>query len=274
MRQINFILLCFGFLLVLGGCSKFSKLQKSTDVMEKYNGALAYYDKKDYYRAGELLNEVIPLLRGTEQAEKALFFRAYCTYQLRELILSAYHFKSFVETYPRSAMAEEAMYLYCMSLYEDSPPYYLDQSNTVETLDAINSFLLNFPDNPNKERIASIAELCKVKLEVKAWENTKLYYKTENYKAASIALETFSKDYPESKFLEECYYLQVATQYFFAKNSIDTKKNERYDVLVDKYQNFIDKYPSSRFAKEAERYYKVAQARLGNSSASEEITKE
>jgi len=239
--------------------------------MVKYNGALGYYDKKDYYRAGELLNEVIPLLRGTEQAEKALFFRAYCTYQLRDLILSAYHFKNFVETYPRSAMAEEAMYLYCMSLYEDSPPYYLDQTNTLEALDAINTFLLNYPDNPNRDRISGIAELCKTKLEVKAWENTKIYYKTENYKAAAIAFENFSKDYPESKYIEECAFLKIATQYHYAKNSIEDKKNERYDVLIDRYQDFIDKFPQSRFARDAERFYKVAQARLSNNAASEEL---
>ncbi|WP_414524146.1 outer membrane protein assembly factor BamD, partial [Umezakia ovalisporum] len=97
-------------------CSEFSRLQKSTDTQEKFAGAQKYYDKKDFYRSSVLLDEVIPVLRGTDQAEKAHYLFAWCHYKMRMLSLSSYYFKHFTETFPRSVFAEEANYMYCLSL--------------------------------------------------------------------------------------------------------------------------------------------------------------
>jgi outer membrane protein assembly factor BamD len=84
-------------LLLLGftQCSKFSKLQKSQDVQEKYAGAVEFYDSKQYYKASVLLEEVIPLLRGSTQAEKAQFLFAWCHYKMRMLGTASYYFKNF-----------------------------------------------------------------------------------------------------------------------------------------------------------------------------------
>ena len=50
--------------LVLGSCSKFAKLQKEGTLEQKYEAALQFYKKADYYRAGLLFEEITPLLNG------------------------------------------------------------------------------------------------------------------------------------------------------------------------------------------------------------------
>lgn len=258
-ERLPVITVLLGLLLILGACSKFTRLEKTPDVMEKYAGAVAYYEKKDYYRAGILLEQCIPLLRGTEQSERAQFYRAYCTYHRRELILSSYHFKTFAETYPRSALAEEAYYMYCVSLMESSAPSILDQSSTEEAMDAINTFLTNYPDNPNRDRMVTFSKKLDEKLMKKDWDNTYLYFKTMRYKAAAVAIDNFLEDYPDGPYTEEAMYTKVLTLYQYAKNSIDIKQKDRFQQMMDAYLEFVDRFPNSKKIKELERIYLVGQ---------------
>jgi hypothetical protein len=79
-------------LVLFASCSKFSKLQKSDDLELKKQGAYNYYDKKDYFRASQLLEELVPLLKGTQDAEKAEFLYAMCQYEVRLLESAAFYF--------------------------------------------------------------------------------------------------------------------------------------------------------------------------------------
>ena len=66
------ILLLLVSTLWLGACANsYQKLLKSTDVNKKYEAAIKYYEKGDYFRSGVLLEEIIPLLKGRPEAEKA-----------------------------------------------------------------------------------------------------------------------------------------------------------------------------------------------------------
>jgi hypothetical protein len=65
----NFILLLL--LVTAMSCSKFRKIQKSTDWKVKYAAALDYYEEKDYFRSNALLEDILPIIRGTEESEKA-----------------------------------------------------------------------------------------------------------------------------------------------------------------------------------------------------------
>ncbi len=102
-------------------CSDFRKITKSTDWKEKYQAALKYYQEKDYYRATLLLEDVMPIIKGTKTAEEAQFYYAYAHYYQRKYILSAHYFKQFYETYSRSEQAQEAMFMHAYSLYLELP---------------------------------------------------------------------------------------------------------------------------------------------------------
>lgn len=256
-------------MLVFTSCSKFHKIQKSDDVDKKYAAALQYYEKKDYYRASILLEELIPILKGRIEAEKAQFYFAYCQFHQRDYVLSSYYFKNFYDTFQRSELAEEAYYMHVVSLYKDSPKYNLDQTNTVTALEAIQTFLNRYPETNYKDECHRMQDALRAKLELKAYENAKLYYKLAStsiiyYKSAIIAFDNFKNNFPDSDYNEELAFLKVETEYNMAKVSTEEKKKERFLQTIEFYENFIDKYPQSKYIKAAEALYDNARAQLGN----------
>lgn len=248
---IPYILLVFTF----ASCSKFQKIQKSGSIVEKYDAAVKYYKDADFYRAGLLFEELIPLMRGKKEAENTEFYYAYCQYYQRQLILSAYYFKKFVKTYPRSQFAEEAYYMHCRSLYESSPSDELDQSTTKEGMDAIQSFLKKYPKSEYADEVQNIYKGLSMKLNKKYFDSARLYYKIRRYKSAVVALENYRRRFPDSPFNEEAQFLRIDAQYNYAKKSIETKQKERYYEAIELYQAFVDRYPESSFLAEAEKIY-------------------
>jgi outer membrane protein assembly factor BamD len=241
-------------------CSKFAKLQKSGTDKEKYDAALDYYQKGDFYRAGLLFEELIPLLKGSTESELAQFYYAYTQYQQEQYNMSQYLFKKFYDTYARSDYAQEALYMHAYSLYKDSAPHTLDQTSTLTAISALQDFINTYPESPfRKECTGYILELRK-KLEMKAYEKAKLYYKISDFnlaslKSAVISIENFRKDFPDSEYSEELSYLKVDAQYNLAKSSFADKQKDRYQDVVKYYQELVDKFPQSTYLKEAEKLY-------------------
>ncbi len=98
-----FSILSFMLCLILAtSCSKFRKIQKSDDWKVKYDAAFNYYESKDYYKAKLLFEEILPIIKGTKEAEKAQFYYAYSHFYQKLYTESAFFFKSFYDTYSRS----------------------------------------------------------------------------------------------------------------------------------------------------------------------------
>jgi len=128
---------CFVLILLIGvSCSKFRKIEKSQDWRVKYDAGLNYYNnKKDYYKASVLFEQIIPIVRGLPEGEKVQFYLAYCQFYDKLYLLASEQFKTFYETYGRSSMAEEARFMYAYSLYESSPNPNLDQTSSIDAMD-------------------------------------------------------------------------------------------------------------------------------------------
>ena len=242
-------------LLLASSCSKFRKIQKSTDWKAKYAAALVYYEEEDYYKASVLLDQVLPIIKGTVDGEKATFLRAYSYYHQRQYILSASYFKDFFTVYSRSEYAVEAMYLHGHSLYMQSPDYSLDQTSTYEAIDAFQIFLNRHPYSEFAPKATTLIDELQRKLEKKNFENAKQYYKLERWEAARVAFETFEDDFPDSGLNEEVLYLAIDAEFSYAKASIRSKQKVRYKKTIELYERFVDKYPQSKFLKDAQDRY-------------------
>ena len=243
-------------------CSKLRKLQKSDDWEKKFNGAMAYYNEKDYYRASILFEEVLPLIRGTEQAEIAQFYNAYSYYHQKQYILSAHYFNNFATIYARSEFAMESTFMHAYSLYLQSPQYNLDQTPTHDAITAMQNFINKYPYSEYAERSTEIIDQLQVKLEKKAYEGAKQYEKLKLYESAVISFENFKKDFPDSYLNEEIFYRKLKTQYDYARNSTNRRQEERFQKVVDDYYEFLEEYPQSQFLKEAEDLYAKSSDRL------------
>lgn len=251
-------------ILLAASCSEFRKIQRSDDWKKKYEAALKYYEQEKWGKAAILLEEVLPLTRGTEEAEKAQFYYAYAHFNQDLFIEGAYYFRLFYDTYGRSPMAEEALFMHAYSLYLQSPRYNLDQTSSFEAIEALQNFINIYAYSDYKERATQILDQLQGKLARKAYENAKLYYEIGRYKAALIALDNFRRDFPDSDYNEEIAYLKIKVAYELASKSISDLQRERYYDTVDHYQEFVDSFPNSNWGREAEKVYIQAQQAIEN----------
>jgi len=262
------VLFLFVTSLLLGSCtSGYQRLLKSPDVNKKYEAAIQYYDKGDFFRAGTLLEDLIPLLKGRPEAEKAQFYFANTSYKQRNYVLSAFYFKSFTDTYPNSEYAEEASYLHAKSLFLDSPGYELDQTNTVSALESIQDFLNRYGNSKFRAETESMSQELQKKLENKAFESARVYYQLRYNQAAVVALTNFQLSYPASAYAEQAAFLRVSAQYAWAQESVEVKQRERFLEVVSFYQQFVDTYPQSKNLKAALAMYDTSQSEIARLKA-------
>lgn len=254
MREIRILILFIIAVAALGSC-KFRKIQKSGDWKVKYEAALQYYEEEDYHRTILLLEDILPIIRGTEEAELGNFYLAYSYYYQKQYILSAHHFQEFVKIYGRSDYVMEAAYMHAYSLYLQSPDYQLDQTVTYEAVAAMQNFINKYPASEYAPDADRIIDDMQEKLEKKAYEQCKLYYKLRRYKSALVVYDNFADDFPDSEYNEEIAYLRIETSFDYAEESIFSKQKERYQNAIDHYLEFIDKYPNSEYIKDAEKIY-------------------
>lgn len=248
--------------LLFSACTGYQKLLKSGDVNKKYEAAIQYYDKGDYFKAGTLLEDLVPLLKGRPEAEKAQFYFANTNFRQRNYTLSAYYFKSFADTYPNSVYSEEASFLQAKSLFRDSPEFELDQTNTYSALEVIQEFLNRYPASNFRPEAENMSQELQTKLENKAYQSAKLYHNLRYYQSAVTALTTFQQQFPASAYNEEAEFLKISAQYDLARESVEEKQRERYLEVVAFYQHYVDVYPQSKNLKDAERMYTAAQAAI------------
>lgn len=253
MKKTYLILLAF-FSLLAGSCSKYQKALKNPDLNRKYETAQYYYNKKDYYRAVTLFEQLQDNFNGTAMAEKVLYYSAYCNYALKNYPLAGFQFKAYFESYPTGQWAEESLYMTSYCMYLESQPAYLDQTDTHKAIESINLFVTVFPDSKYVAECNQLLDKLRNKLALKAYREAKLYFDIEEYKSAIVALQNVVREYPEIAQKEELDFLTVKSHYLLASNSIEEKKVERFQNTVSAAANFCEENPDSKYVNEVKNY--------------------
>ena len=243
-------------------CSKFQHALKSNDMNLKYESAEKYYQKEDYYRALQLLEELMTVYRGTSRGEQVYYYYAYSNYHIGDYIMASYHFNNFLTSYPTSKYSEEIQYMYAYCFYLDSPNPSLDQTSSLDAIDKFQLFINRYPKSPRVAEANQLIDELRMKLETKAFNNAKLFYKTDNYKSAVTALQNVLIDFPASIYKEEILYLVFKSSYYFAVNSIESKQLLRLNDSKENYLKLVDAFPQSKYLREAEHLFKNVQEEL------------
>lgn len=236
-------------------CSNFQKQLKSKDYEMKYTEAVKYFEAEDWFRSEALLNDIIPVFRGSDKARDITFKFAYCQYHLGDNILAINQFRNFIRTWPNDPQVEEAEFMVICCLYEESPRYNLDQTYSLKALEGITAFENRYPTSPRLEEAIEMRKSLEKRVMRKSFSDARLYYQLKNYKSAVIALKNSLKDFPESEHREEAMFLVVKSSYLLARNSVEEHMMERYQDTINEYYAYIDEFPSHEHAKEAERIY-------------------
>ena len=228
-------------------CSDYQKLLNGDDTSAKYKQADLYYNNSEYRKANRLFEQIISKYRGKPQAQRIIFFFADSYFQTKSYYLAAYQYENFVKSYPKSERIQEALFKAAKSYYFQSPKYSLDQEDTYTATEKLQVFLNLYPNSEYaSEANQMIAEL-QEKLEKKNFEIAKQYYTIRDYKAAIKANDNFISSFPGTKFREEALYTKFIAAYKIAINSIDSKKTDRLEELIQQYNTIIRYYPETLF---------------------------
>jgi outer membrane protein assembly factor BamD len=259
MRLLKTLLAVFFVVFVLSSCNKFNKVLKSKDYEYKLKVADQMFSEKKYHEAQQLYEELYPIYKGTDKFEEIYYKDAYCFYYMKEYKDAENFFKGFLEVFPNSSKAEEVDYQQALCSYEQSLKVELDQTTTTKAIGMMQTFINTHPESSRIKEATDIIDKCRAKLELKEYRAADLYYKIGQYRAAALSYENVLNDYPESANGEEYQLKTVKSYYEFAKLSIVSKRQERYEKVISEYQDFVDRFPDSKFLKEAEQYSILSQ---------------
>ena len=109
-------------------------------------------------------------------------------------------------------------------------------------------------------------------MERKSFENSKLYLTIGDYNSAVIAFGNTLRDYPDTKYAEEIDYLTIKAQYLYANHSRIYTQVDRFNQVIAYEQQFAEKYPTSKYLRDAESYKKDSES--GAASAKRQLQEE
>ncbi len=242
-------------LMLAASCGEYEKLLKSTDYELKKAKAKEYYDAGQYVKSTEILAQILPRFRATEEAEELNWMNAQSYYGMRDYYMAGSYFKAFIDQFPFGNHAEEANFMAAMCDYKISPRPELDQENTRNALEGFNIFINRFPNSPRVEESRALIKELEDKLVEKSYLSAKLYYDMKQYKAAVVALSNSLKEYANTKYREQMMYLRLNSLFLYAENSFENRQKERYQDTLDDYYSFMEEFPESKYAKEVANIY-------------------
>lgn len=261
------LILSIAVILTVCSCkSQYEMLLNSNDADAKYEAAFEYFNNGKYTKAASLFESLSMLTDGTERDDTVKYYWGLSNYKAKDYYTADTNFEKFVENYPRSPFASEARYLRLDCLYLQTLRYELDQSPTYKAMNAISEYILEFPKSSHVQSCRDMLIDLNARLDRKAYEGARLYYKMEDYLASRVAFRNVLKDDSENMYREDILYYIAMSSYKYAQLSVPEKQKERYLTFVDDYYNFIGEIPDSHYRKELDSVYKKAQKALGRHS--------
>lgn len=232
------------------------------------------FAKKKWADALALYDRLPNLVAGTDDAPNVVFNSAYANYYDKNYRLAANQFKNFAISFPQDSRKEEAAYLSALCYYEGSLQYNLDQSNTESAITELQSFINDYPDSERSKNINQLIDELTYKLEFKAFENAKQYFKMGEYKAASVAFENVLEDFPATKLKPKIYDISLKSKYELAINSVYDLKKERLDAAAAYAKRVSTELPNSEYSKTADDLYtKLEAEKIKFAKVQEEVEK-
>ena len=255
------------FVLLLSSCNELTKVQKSTDLYEKYSYAKKFYNTGKYEWAAQTLEEILPYFRGSSEMEQALYLKAQAYYKAKDYVQAQTAFSQYYTEFPNGEYTELARFYSGYGLAQDIPDPRLDQAKTIAAMQELQLFLDYYPQSEKAEEAKQLLFSLQENLAEKEVLNAKLYYNLgnyifNNYESCIITARNAMKSYPYSIHKEEMHYYVVASLYQIAKNSVVEKQQQRLRDLRDEYYNFINEFPEGKYRKTVDKYFEYAEKNI------------
>jgi outer membrane protein assembly factor BamD len=240
---------CF-ILLGLYSCKDAQYVMRQSDKNLKYQYAMNWYMNKKYMEAIPVIENVMPNFKGSDTATNLYFMLADCYFLNKEYMVAAYHFKTFRDIYPKSYKAEVAAFKIAECYKNEIPRIELEQTDNEKAINYYRAFIAEYPKSPMVDLADNEIQKLNTNLEKKALLAADLYYNTKNYRAAAVTYKNVLAKYPKIKAYEDLFYKIGISYYKFAEKSIITKQAERYETALKECQNFLNRFPTSKYSEE------------------------
>ena len=253
-------------LLMCSCASEFNAVYKYGDQEAKYEYAKEFFARGKFQQAATLLEELVTMKKGTEEAQECLYMLGMAQYNNQDYQAASETFKKYGASYPRCIYAEPAAFFVWQSLFESSPEPRLDQSPTNGAINAYQQFMDLYPDSKLRNRAQERLYVLYDKLIQKEYLSAELYYNLggyfgninsndeSNYNASIITAQNALKTYPYCSLREEFMLLIMKSKFQLAENSTQEKRLERYRDAEDECYGFINEFPESKNVATAEKY--------------------
>lgn len=259
-------IICMLASLLLTSCkSEFNAVYKSSDYAYKYEYAKEAFANGKYTKASSVLNDLINIMKGTDNGEECLYMYALSCYNDKDYESASEIFRKYFTSYPKGIYAENACYYIAESLYQGTPEVRLDQSDTYAAIKSYQDFLdiyetSNLRDNA-QNRLYELQDrlVQKELLSAKLYFNLGTYFGNctsggNNYEACIVTAQNALKDYPYTTLREDFALLIMKSKFELAQQSIQEKRMERFQDAEEECYGFINEYPDSKDKSLAEKY--------------------
>jgi len=247
MKNISFLVIVT--LLVFSCNKEFDDAMKTANRETILLVANKYYGLKKWKHALALYERLPSLVAGTSDEADVAYKTAYANYYDGNYKIAGYQFKSFAMLNPGDSRIEEASYMSALCYYHGSLDYNLDQESTIVAIDELQEFLNKYPESERSKNISDLVEELSDRLEIKAYENARQYYKMGEYKAADVAFENLLEDYPSTKLRSEVYAYMLRSKEILAINSILELKEDRINNALAFTRQVQRDFPDSENSK-------------------------
>jgi outer membrane protein assembly factor BamD len=247
----------FGILflsLVLFSCDGINKVLKSKDPQYKLRMAEQYYAKKKFGMAQQVYEDIMPYFRGAPEFEDIYYKYAYSVYYQKDYLSAENLFKTFLEIYPNSSRAEEMDYMRAYTFYRQSPKVELDQTNTIKAMGLMQTFINTHPGSARNKEAAEIIDAGRMKLEIKDYKAAQQYFDLGQFRAAAVSFNSLLNTYPETNKAEEYKIMAIRSYFKFAELSVEEKKSERFEKVIDECREFLERFPQSTLATQVQQF--------------------
>ena len=238
------ILLLSLFILILGACSQ-NKIMKNLTIKQKMERADEYF-KKGKYKLAVLYYTNIVYEKSSSITPKAQMKLGDSYFKMKQYDDALFQYQDLIKLFPDYDDIASAYFKIGLCYYKKSLPPPYTQEETIQAIDAFQSFIDKFPLNEKKQKVVDYINKCNYKLLEKKYLNGYTYYKLYDYSAALMYFDEIiklgNKNEPDKKSL---YY-----------STLIYLKQKRFDEAKKSAKKLITKYPNTKEAKKIKKKLK------------------
>ena len=229
------ILYCVIFCLICSCSVQGQKIKKSDVYFAK---ALEHFEDKKYSKAKDYFDNIIDEYAGTEMAIDALYYLAFCEYELQDFTNAKQSFNVYKRYSKDMLKIKSARFMMCLCMFELTLDYSKDQTDTYNALEEFQLFIEDYPDSKYEAEVLEKIGLLRNKLALKKYDIAKLYIKSEKFDSARMYIDELLSQYYDTSYADDARIENVIillmqnekeqAQVYLDKNKDRFKSEQKY----------------------------------------------